>query len=300
MDERSQKSGRLLRITYQNAENNFLIGRFEDDDLHTFTAIGTLASPQPGLAYELTGEWVDNEKYGRQFRFDRHRTIIPKDPIGIYRYLIKTCKFIGPKISEAIIDRYGKDTIDILKTEPDRVASDIKGITPQRANEIKTALLENEENEQLQIELEGMLNIPGIRKNLIFDLIDEYRSDAPAIVRANPYILTEFHGVGFVLADRIAIDLGIDPTSIHRKKAALIYVITEEMQKNGHTWVEHSSLKFKVNDLISTVRIDEALKELQQVDCKLIRKGGRWTLAGYFEKEQAIAEKVARFMEVTA
>ena len=284
---------RLLRITYQNTENYYLIGRFED--LHTgkdFTSVGNLANPQTGLSYRLSGYWTIHEKYGRQFKFDAHTTLLPKDPCGVLKYLVHTCKFVGSAISNKIVDEYQEDTIEILKTDPERVAADIKGITIERAFEIQESLIKNEETEQVRIELGALLNIEGLRKSLPDKLIEKYGSNAPEIVKENPYVLTQEHGVSFIMADRVAIDLGIDPVDIKRKKAALIHVIMEEMQQNGHTTIEHSPLKFKVNNLIGTVRIEQAISELQQQDHQIIRYQDKWMMADYHKKEIAIANKI--------
>ena len=60
------------------------------------------------------------------------------------------------------------------------------------------------------------------------DLLDD-----PAL-RANPYKLTRVHGIGFLLADRVALALGVAKDSPFRVNAAAMHVLGEAEQA-GHT-----------------------------------------------------------------
>jgi len=180
-------SGELTRIIFKN-DNGFLIGAFTGEE--QFTATGTLINPQTGLDYALHGDWKDTPKYGRQFVFTRVETDMPVNPDGIFKYIVRICRFVGSAVGQRIVDKYGAETLDIMKSDPGRVARDISGITAARATEIQTTLLENQHRERVMVELGVILDVPGMIKKTMSMLYQDYKDQAAEAVKKNPYILT--------------------------------------------------------------------------------------------------------------
>ena len=133
-----------------------------DKNKNPFVALGNMINPEIYMDYILTGHWQENDRYGSQLKFHAYEMVVPVDANGIFKYIVRTCKFVGGKVGNAIVDKYGEDTLRMLKTNPIMVSMDIKGITPERAKEIQAVLLENEATEKVMVELEVLLNIPGM------------------------------------------------------------------------------------------------------------------------------------------
>jgi exodeoxyribonuclease V alpha subunit len=209
-----------------------------------------MEAPSPGQEYRFRGDWVDNPKYGRQFKFITYQAEIPQTTDGIYRYIVKTAKWVGPEIGHHIVEAFGDKTLEVLKHDPLRVATCIKGITLERAEEISGNLLENEHIEAAQVELEGILGGHHLPKKTISQLIEKYKSDAAVKVRKDPYILQEVRGVGFPTADRVATATGIDPQSATRRMAATVHVLKEAAESRGHVWLPLEKYEEKLQALI--------------------------------------------------
>ena len=62
---------------------------------------------------------------------------------------------------------------------------------------------------------------------------------AEATIRADPYRLTELHGVGFITADKIASSVGVDPASPRRAHAAIVHLL-REAEGDGHSFLPWS------------------------------------------------------------
>lgn len=243
-------SGELNRIVFQGEDNNFVIAAFRDIETKSpFTALGTILNPQIDMDYSLTGKWEHNSTYGPQFRIDRFESLIPKDPNGIFKYIVRVCKFVGATVGNQIIEKYGEETLNVMKNDPQRLCDDISGITFSRAKQIQDTLIKNEIDEAVSIELEGILDVPGMRKSLLGDLIARYKSNAAEIVKGNPYVLTEFNGIGFLMADHVALNIGFPRDSLARKRAAAEYCLQENMI-NGNIWIPRSELLDNIKDLI--------------------------------------------------
>jgi len=53
-------------------------------------------------------QWVDDPRFGRQFKFTRYVAEIPQSTDGIYRYLVKVAKWVGPRWDGALLTPLGK------------------------------------------------------------------------------------------------------------------------------------------------------------------------------------------------
>lgn len=242
-------TGRLDSIRYQN-DRGFLIGSFIYGDEESTTALGNLLRPKVGLDYKLNGKWVDDHRWGRQFRFSSYEPIKPKSTDGIFRYLMHTIKWIGPVTAADIIQRYGETAIDILRDDPDKVVSDIRGISPNRAKEIQEALIENEQLEAVVVELEALIGEAGLRRSLPIEIAERWGADSIVILRENPYRLIDFRGVGFLSADHIATTrFKINTRDVNRQKAGLLYLLNEN-EIAGNVWFYVDELYRKAQVLL--------------------------------------------------
>jgi len=278
-------TGTIDQVRFQRDEFVILVVS-PSESRGTIACLGNMISPTIGLEYTFYGQKSDGGKWGPQFKFSSYKTNEPVDPAGIVRYLIKTCRWIGSATSSKIVDEFGTETLKILKTNPSLVAQKIKGITLDRANEIQEALNENEALETVMIELEGMLNVPGVRKVIIPELVRVYGGAAAEKLRQNFYMLTEYHGTGFVLADKVAMKNGVARDDIQRQKAAILYIIDEGMASAGHVWFPDKQLRTEVETLIS-VSVYEGFKALQG-EGLIITRDGLCALKKAADREQTI------------
>ena len=145
--------GTLKDIVF--ARDGFLIGKFAYEQKRgVFTALGKIMRPERGLAYKLRGHWTENPRFGRQLAFGYYEVLQPKDAEGIFKYLVRVAKWIGPTVAGRIVNAYGENSLEVLRSDPERVAAEIKGITLERAKEIQACLAENEQIEAALVEIE--------------------------------------------------------------------------------------------------------------------------------------------------
>lgn len=291
--------GVLKHIRYQG-DNGFIIGVFENPKKKSrwgneFCALGNMANPEFGLAYKMFGTWETNEQWGDQFKFQFYEVMQPNDTKGIYQYLVRVCKWVGPTVAGRIVDRYKTDTLEILKTNPADVAAKIKGLTLERAQEIQANLKENEHIEKVLVELEKIFApIAGVRKSLPMELVKLWGSNAAAKLNENPYILTRLKGIGFPTADKVALHMGYDRKANAREKAAVLHVMNENMQSQGSVWMEYSAITEKVKELTG-LSGDNGLAQLYaQKD--VIGIDVIWATSEIARNESYIASKVARMV----
>ncbi|MDI6752818.1 MAG: AAA family ATPase [Thermodesulfobacteriota bacterium] len=249
-------NGTIDRINF--AQNGFLIAKLETGHI----ILGNCTEATIGQEYEFRGQWTDHPKFGRQFKFDHYRAILPQDLDGIRRYIVRA-RWVGPVIARKIVKEFGEDALAVLKNDPERVMETISGITLARAQEISQTLKNQEKNEAATIELESMLGGQHLPKTTIPSLITKYGHDAPAQVRQNPYgLIEDVRGIGFPTADRVAMALKYEKDSIERRMAASLYALQDAAESRGHTWLPGDKFAERVGKLISLAPGEDAILTL--------------------------------------
>ena len=250
-------SGILERIVYENADNGYTVGRFATyGNPELVTIVGNLASVNAGESLLLSGEWANNPKYGQQFQIDRYETIQPANVLGIRKYLGSgMIKGIGPKMATRIVSKFGMDTIDVIEQTPEKLAG-VPGIGKKRVEMIQQAWEEQREIKNVLIFLQSH-NVSTAHATKIYKT---YQNESIPIVTSNPYRLADdIYGIGFVTADTIAQNLGIDRNDPHRIQAGIKFVLSQKADE-GHVF-QHP------------IELIEACEEILQQDPQTIELG---------------------------
>ena len=120
--------GELKEIIFQNDVNGYTIGVIENEE-EELTIVGYLPFIAIGDNLKLIGKFVNHPDYGRQFKVETFEKTMPESAASIERYLANgMIKGVGPAIAKRITDKFGEETLHILKFEPVRL-SEVRGIT---------------------------------------------------------------------------------------------------------------------------------------------------------------------------
>lgn len=239
--------GYLERITYNNEENHFVVARLQEKGKQDLTIIvGNLAGINPGESLRLHGKWVQNKKYGEQFQVERFETVVPATVNGIEKYLGSgLIKGIGPVMAKRIVKTFGLETLEVIESSPEKLAN-VDGIGSKRISMITKAWQEQKEIKEIMIFLQSN----GVSAAYSAKIFKKYGKDSIVTVKNNPYRLAaDIYGIGFITADSIARNMGIDPYSIIRIEEGTIYVLTELMGE-GHVYYPYSLLLKKASDML--------------------------------------------------
>ena len=166
-------TGKLKKVIWRSLENDFTIAVFiNTENQQEFIATGDLFKPTEGLTYSISGKWQDHAKYGKQFKINSYCIQEPVDTISIVAYLEKHVKGIGPARAEQFVEKYGKQTIKILKGAPERVEFENKGLSYEGALKISEQLKEGDKQQDMLIKLEGIfVKVKGLPKRLAQDVL---------------------------------------------------------------------------------------------------------------------------------
>ena len=291
-------SGYLERVIYYNEENDFIVAKLKEKGKKELTTIiGNLSGINPGESLRLSGKWVHDKKFGEQFRVDTYQVVIPATVNGIKKYLGSgLIKGIGPIMAERIVRVFGLDTLDVIDKEPSRLA-EVDGIGEKRISMITRAWQEQKEIRDVMVFLQGN----GISAAYAAKIYKQYRNRSIELVRENPYRLaTDIKGIGFLAADKIAKNIGIEKNSPIRAKAAILYMLSE-LSDDGHVYFPYNELikrtekKLEIDENTLTGAISSLLKEnriyMEETEDRAVY------LASFYVAEKGIALHLKRIKE---
>lgn len=254
MDEQLQ--GAIERITYYNDENGYSVLKIKPEKRipraqardGTVTVVGIMPELIEGESAQFVGEWINDPRYGLQFKAQQAIPVAPSTEKGIVSYLSSgIVRGIGPRTAEKIYDHFGEDTISILDTEPDRI-HDVPGLKPSLAKDLIQAWQNNRVMRNVMIYLQGL----GISAKMAQRIYGEYGSQTLQIIENNPYQLADdVFLVGFRKADQIAREgMSVPLDSKYRLRAGLHYALNE-LSREGHTFSPREELLTKASELLS-------------------------------------------------
>jgi len=243
----SSLQGTVRRITYQHPETHYTVARLDFDDGPGVTVVGTIFPVAEGEEIKVAGAWKRHPRYGLQFQVDHWEKIDPATLEGIEKYLGSgLIKGIGPSYAKRLVAAFGLDTLKVLSEEPLRVL-EIDGIGEVRARRIMGAWQEQRGMQDVMVFLQGH----GIGASLALRIYRVFGSDTVARIRENPYVLArEVHGVGFLLADRIAGAIGIQGDFPLRVQAGVQHVL-REFADRGHCFAPLAALEQNAASLLN-------------------------------------------------
>ena len=243
--------GQIERITYTNEENGFTIAKvkvYGQRDL--VCVVGNLMAPMPGEIIKMRGEWTNHPKYGEQFKIVHYKTAVPASVYGIQKYLGSgLIKGIGPVMAKRIVKKFGKETLDVIEEEIERLI-EVDGIGKKRIDMVKNAWEEQKEIREVMVFLQSH----GVSSGYATKIFKQYGNRSIEVVKANPYRLaTDIFGIGFVTADNIAEKLGFSKDSELRAEAGILYVL-HQVSDEGHVYYPYDPLINKCREILQVER----------------------------------------------
>ena len=259
--------GIIERITYHNEENGYTVAQLTPDGAsYTVPVIGNMLGLNVGESVLLTGAWVAHAQYGRQFKVDQVRTVLPATIAGLEKYLGSgLIKGIGPVTAKRIVRKFGLDTLRVIEEEPARL-HEVLGVGRMRVELITRAWAEQQQIKEVMLFLQSH----NVSTGLAVKIYKQYGDDAIEIVKTDPYRLArEIYGIGFVTADKIARELGIAADAPERVAAGVAYVLGQAADE-GSVYLPATELATRSAELLGvspTLALDgiAALRESEQV-----------------------------------
>ena len=251
------------RITYQNEENGYAVIKCLAKGFNDLvTVVGNMPDVHVGSVLYLGGTWRINGKYGRQFQMETFEETLPATVYGIEKYLGSgLVKGIGPKFAKRIVQKFGKDTLEVIETDPDKLL-EVYGIGQTRVNRIKKSWQEQKEIKNIMLFLQGH----DVSTSHATKIYKTYGDKSIEVVQENPYRLADdIWGIGFKTADTIATKLGFGHEKYVRLRSGMLYTLNQ-LSDDGHCYATRDMLlktgaeMLDVEDSLLSMALDEMIR----------------------------------------
>jgi hypothetical protein len=199
------------------------------------------------FSYYTNRRTGDREK---QFHFRSFTRHVPHDPDGLADYLTAAGKGngIGHRKAMALVRAFGCESV-LSKCKDDIAAVMAEtGIKEEQAKAFAELLRARQATENSTLEVERILAKKKFPRALTRKLIKTWGAEAPQRIHDDPFSLMQFRGVGFLLADRLWIDLGKDPAAIRRQAAYIWHEV--HTSRDGHAWHDVETIAVKLRRAI--------------------------------------------------
>lgn len=261
-------SGTVARIIYRNNDTGYTVFCIDLGLKKEAIARGSAPLVQAGEEVVLSGFWVSDPKFGKQFELNRCAAKQPTTLIGLKKYLSSgLIKGIGPVYAEKMVNYFGEQVLEVIDKEPQRL-KEVPGIGQKRAETIMHAWVDQREIAHIMV----FLQEKEISPSYAVKIYKTYGNRSIDIIIENPYRLCEdVWGIGFKMADQIAQKIGISQESVKRVRSGVLHVLSTD-SGYGNLYIELESLKTKTAALLELeqsifqVRVKMALHELHQDD----------------------------------
>lgn len=227
------------RITYQSEETGYAVLKCRAKNFNDLvTVVGTMPDAHVGSVLSLEGFWKVDSKYGRQFSVEKWEETLPATVYGIEKYLGSgLIKGVGPKFAKRIVEKFGKDTLDVIEETPDFLI-EVEGIGQVRVERIKKSWQEQKEIKNIMLFLQSH----EVSTSHATKIFKTYGAESIHIVEENPYRLADdIWGIGFRTADTIARKLGIEKDRFIRLRSGILYTLNK-LSENGHCYALRDQL----------------------------------------------------------
>jgi exodeoxyribonuclease V alpha subunit len=253
-----------------------------------------------GDSLTLIGDLVDTGKYGLQFQFSGIKKQIPSERNAVIAFFVKNINGIGQTIAEKIVDTFGTDVVNQIRANPQMLES-IHGISSARANKIKMQLDAIEASiDELQFwAMTGLGSARVLAVKSTYESIAKEKGkqiDIIKLIKKNPYqLITDVKGIGFRVADTVALNIGFPQDDKNRIAAGLEFVLKEEVETKGNIWIDKDKLLSAASGKdylnLSPLAVSPILDDMIS-NGSLINEDGRTYLPYYYTLEFEIADKI--------
>jgi exodeoxyribonuclease V alpha subunit len=271
-------------VRYANEASGWAVVDAAARDGTPVTLVGPLVHLEERERVHVIGEWVNDSRYGTQVKVSQAQPLAPEDPEVLAGYL-RRIKHVGAKRAYQLIERHGAEhVLDEIDRDPANAFGDL-GLRAQRAEEAAESWRQIRITRRLHL-----LLAPHGLAYLATRIHEHYGSVAHEVVAANPYELTSVFGVGFAIADRLALAGGAERDGAERERAAVMHALAEA-ERSGSTCLPEDELEHATGELLGAPPSAEAVPALISSG-RLVREEGWLYRTATAELEAELAARV--------
>jgi exodeoxyribonuclease V alpha subunit len=263
--------GTIDRVTFHSEETLYAVLRINPEKGYAnqvgqglyapllVTAVGKIDQPAEGLRVHMHGRWTVHKAHGPQFEFEDVVVLPPAGVEGAVRYLASE-RFpgIGEVLARRVVEALqavapGADPFQAIADKPE-LLDGVKGLKPPLKELLVGVVRADLGTHQVHAFLRG----GGLGPTQAAAIVKKFGHDCEGRLRENPYLIAHgVRGIGFGVADKLALGLGLALDDPRRADAATLHAL-ESAADDGHSCLVVDELVERVRALVGE-EIPEAI-----------------------------------------
>ena len=260
------------------------------------SCVGTLPKLNEGDRVELSGNWVEHPRYGKQFKIQTANISYPVTESGIIKYLASgMIHGIGPVTAQRIVSKFGEATLDVFDNNIERLI-EVDGVGKKKLDVIKEGWQEQKSARSVMLFLQSN----GISSTYSLKIYKQYGDAAPELIQKNPYrLISDIWGIGFKIADGIGKSLGFTGDDPFRLKAGIVHTLQQAV-KDGHTFLPKDLLIKEASYILQAdVGYSDTLFEDLEENGEIQTHNGNVYISDFYRAEREIESSINSLLSIT-
>jgi exodeoxyribonuclease V alpha subunit len=277
---------------FYSENNGYSVFKLEDGT----SCVGNLPKLNEGDRVELSGDWVEHPRYGKQFKVKSANISYPTTDSGIIKYLGSgMIHGIGPVTAKRIVSHFGEATLDVFDNSISRLI-EVEGIGKKKLEIIKDGWEEQKSVKNVMLFLQSN----GISSTYSVKIYKEYGDAAPELIQKNPYrLISDIWGIGFKTADGIGKSLGFTGDDPFRLKAGILHTLQQAI-KDGHTFLPKDELIKEASYMLQAdVGYSDTLFEDLETSGDIYRNNNKVYISDFYHAEREIENSINNLLSIT-
>lgn len=287
-------TGNIKQVRFYSEETKFIVALVEIEELdQTMFMTGYMPSYNDIDRYRFYGDFVMHPKYGKQFKFVRYEVAPIEKSSEIIRYLSSPLfKGVGTVQATAIVEALGEDALEKIKRDKS-VLDGVKGMSYKKRDMIFDVLTTSSYDQHVMQFFLGH----GVSAKMMAKITATYQEHALDVVSENPYqMIEDIDGIGFKMADDLAMQLGFDRTHPYRLEAAIVFALKQVCFQQGGTYCDKETLYRVTYRIVQIVpeTFDQHYQHLLETE-KIVEEEDRIYDKTLYEGETFIASTLKQY-----
>lgn len=255
----------VVSVRYRSPEGEFAVLDTVSDDGEEIAVTGAVGHVHEGESLAVSGEWREHARHGRQLHAVHATLRAPTSERALLGYL-SSIKHVGPRGAAFLVARHGADVLEVVDRAPRRRLQEVPGIGSARI----AAAVRSWEHQSAQRAVRLFLSEHGVEAAVAARIQRALGDRSLAVLRADPYAITELDGVGFATADALARALGVAADAPERLDAGLRHALTLA-ETDGHCHLPRAELGVRAARLLDLGRDEAPPAGAERIDALIAR-----------------------------
>ena len=231
--------GIFIQDIYTNPTNGYTVGllRIKDSDVteeinKVITFTGIFNELKYKTTYKMEGNFVNHNKYGRQFVVDSYELVLPTEEEEIIDFLSSDIFPIGETTAKKIVDKLGNNAINQILENKDCLLG-ISRLPAKKIDKIYEILQDYQSTSYIVLELSKI----GFSTKNAITLLKKYSINTMDIIDNNIYDVQDDIEITFEELDKIARNKGYALDDERRLEALTIHMMNILTFNKGDTYL---------------------------------------------------------------